>query len=195
VGQPQGHDVTLTRELLQRIRDGDDEAWTALYQRYRDELLFAVRCRLGPGLRACLQSEDVLQSVMLDALGALPRLKEQESGRLRHYLHVMVTNKIRDRADTFGAQKRRGSVPLTEDLAIALPGMEPLAYADADRFESLERCLLLLPDDQREVILLRRVDGLSSQEAAEVLGRSDAAVRKLFSRAMASLTRLLQDAS
>ena len=42
----------LSLELVQRIQAGDRSAWEALYLRYRDRLLFAIRCRLGPALRS-----------------------------------------------------------------------------------------------------------------------------------------------
>ena len=77
------------------------------------------------------------------------------------------------------------STPLEE--AATAP---PPAYDDP-RFEELERALLALPKDLRDVLRLRRFDGLSSQETAARMGRTDAAVRKLYSRAMARLTMLV----
>jgi RNA polymerase sigma-70 factor (ECF subfamily) len=185
---PPGERRTL--DLLARIRDDDPSAWTELYDLYHDELLFTIRMNLGARLRAALESEDVLQSVALEAFEALPRFEDRGGGSLRALLHRMVLNKIRDRADTFGAQKRRGGVPLTDSIAAGLGAPEP-TYRDAERFEQLERGLLALPDDMREVLVLRKIEGLSSQEAAARLGRSDAATRKLYSRALARLSLVL----
>ena len=84
------------------------------------------------------------------------------------------------------------SVPLTDTLAEGLSGAGPPTYGDP-RYEGLERALLALPADLREVIRLRRFEGLSSQEVAGRTGRSDDAVRKMFSRAMAKLTLLLRE--
>ena len=70
----------------------------------------------------------------------------------------------------------------------------PPSYSDP-RYERLERALQTLPPDMREIIRLRRFDGLSSQEVASRTGHSDDAVRKLFSRAMARLTLLLEGGS
>lgn len=179
----------LTSELLARVRDGDAGAFGELYHRYHDELLFAVRLHLGPRLRSKLESEDILQSVAIEAMRALPRLNEDRSGGLRHYLHTMVVNKIRGRADHFDAQKRAGDVPLTPSAAANLAGEEP-CYHQSDRFERLERAMNALPDDFRQILTLRKVDGLTSKEAARVLDRSDAAVRKLYSRALARLAML-----
>jgi len=179
-------DPGLTMEIVARIQEGDRKAWEALYERVHDELLFA-------GLRGKLESADILQSVVLECMGALPRFQDRGERSLRHFLHVLVTNKIRDRAATFAARKRRGTVALTDDLAaeqVSGPESRP-SYRAPERYVRLERALERLPEDMREVILLRRVEGLTSKEAAEHMRRSDAAVRQLYSRAIARLTMLV----
>jgi hypothetical protein len=57
---PELPDVGQTVELLTRIRDEDDDAWTELYRKYHDELLFVVRMNLGTKWRSALQSEEVV---------------------------------------------------------------------------------------------------------------------------------------
>lgn len=180
-----------TLHLVKRIQDGDRVAWDDLYRRYHDELLFMVRMNLGERLRSALESEDVLQSVALDAFKALEGFESRGKGSLRHFLNKMVLNKIRDRADHFGAQKRSGAVPLTDTMLGGLGTDAAPQYHDADRFARLERALKQLPDEMRRVILLRKIDDLPSKDVAERMDLSDAAVRKLYSRAMAKLTMLM----
>lgn len=179
-----------TVELLGRIREGDATAWDELYRAYHDELLFVARMNLGNKLRSALDSEDVLQSAALEAFRALPRFEYREEGGLRRFLHRLVVNKIRDRADTHGAQKRAGAVQLTDTLMRGLAGSGEPTYASA-KYEQLERCLGRLPEEMRRVILLRKIEGYSSKEAAEHMGATDAATRKLYSRAMAKLASLM----
>jgi len=197
---PAAPDESASLDLVARIQGGERGAWQELYARYHDQLLLAVRLRLGPGLRAWLQSEDVFQSVAKEALSALPRFEYRGPGSLERFLKTLVNNKIRDRADTFGAQKRSGSVPLSDSLAASLvapptgsPAEASPGYYDAATYARLERALAQLPDEQREVLLLRKVDGLSSQEVAERTGRSDDAVRKATSRALARLATLMSE--
>lgn len=187
---PDGPSEARTLELLGRLRENEPTAWHELYALYRDELLLVVRLELGDRLRRCLESEDVLQSAALEAFKALPRFEYRGAGSLRAYLHRIVLNTIRDRADHFAAKKRAGAVPLTESVAEGLAETGPV-YHDAPRFLALERAMLELPMDMREVIVLRRVQGLSSKEAATQMGRSDEATRKLYSRAMARLAMAL----
>jgi RNA polymerase sigma-70 factor (ECF subfamily) len=177
-------------DLVRRIRRGDRVAWTELYERYHDQLLLSVRMRLGPGLRRYLQSEDIFQSVALEAFRSLERFEYRGEGSLERYLRTLVVNKIRDRADVFAAQKRAGTLSLEDTHVESLPAPGP-SYHDAKRYERLERALNALAPEQRELIVLRKLEGLSSQEVAAHLGLGDDAARKAFSRAMARLTTLL----
>jgi RNA polymerase sigma-70 factor, ECF subfamily len=178
-------------ELVRRIQRGEREAWNELFARYHDQLLLGVRLRLGAGLRRHLESEDIFQSVALEAFRELERFEYRGQGSLERYLHTLVLNKLRDRADTFAAAKRAGAVRLDESLAADLPAREPSYHAAG--FERLERALQALPADARELIVLRKLEGLSSQEVAAHLGTSDAAVRKAYSRALAQLTTRLAE--
>lgn len=188
---PESISESATLELVTRIREGDSHAFGDLYRRYHDELLFAVRAHLGSKLRSSLESEDVLQSVVVDAFKALPAFQPKGPGSLRHYLHAMIVNKIRARAKYFQADKRAGTQPLLEADALELAHGEP-AYEDSERYDRLERALQLLPEDMRQVVILRKIDGLPSKEAAQAMGTSDSAARKLYSRAMARLTTLMK---
>lgn len=187
-------DARASLELVARLQRGEHDAWNELYARYHDQLLLTIRMRLGPGLRAHLQSEDILQSVALEAFRELDQFEYRGAKSLERFLNRLVMTKIRDRADTFGAQKRAGTVPLDEHTAGALAAPDNLRYVDAERYETLERCLNALPPDMREILVLRKLDGLSSQEIAVQLGKSDESVRKTYSRALARLSALVSSA-
>ncbi|MGE3172087.1 MAG: RNA polymerase sigma factor [Planctomycetota bacterium] len=188
---------SLSIDLVRRIQAGDTAAWDELYMRYRDRLLLSIRCRLGPTLRARLQSEDVLHSVFGDVLHHDLRGFAPQPGGLDRYLHTCVLNKIRNKADFFGAQKRRGDAPLTDSLAGRLPAAVggELGYVDAARYERLERAIGQLPVEMREALLLRRIEGLGNQEVAAELGKSPEAASKLYNRALARLGTLLGEAA
>jgi len=192
MSQPDAREEDLSLELVRRIQGGDRAAWERLYLRYHDPLLLAIRCRLGARLRARLQSEDVLQSVVKDALVDLARFEPRGPGSLSHYLHACVLNKIRAKAEYHGAQKRGGEAQLAPAALDELSGEEhEPTYFDEERFGRLERGVRLLPENLREVVVLRSLEGLSNREAAEVLGRTPEAVSKLYNRALARLATLV----
>lgn len=176
----------LSVELVRRIHEGDSSAFDALYRRYHDPLLFAVRARLGTRLRAALESEDVLQSVFKDALSDIQRFEPRAPGSLAHWLHVCVHNKIRGKAAHFGAEKRSGAVPLEEDV-IARSSGDGLTYFDQSRWGALEPALARLDETSREVVILRAIEGISNEDAARILERTPAATSKLYNRALARL--------
>lgn len=190
---PTPPDDHATLELVGRMQAGDDDAWREIYGRYRDELLLSIRVRMGANLRAALQSEDVLQSVVLEAFQAMPRFVDRGPGSLRGYLERLLQQKLRGRARRIATQKRRGEQALTETIAAAAATPATVAYTDP-RYERLERALALLPPDMREVLVLRRIEGLSIDAVAARMARSSAATLKLHARAMARLTLLMQDA-
>ncbi|MBI5849682.1 MAG: sigma-70 family RNA polymerase sigma factor [Planctomycetes bacterium] len=184
--------MSLSLDLVERIRAGDRDAFADLYSRYRDRLLLTIRCRLGPGLRARLESEDVLQSVVRQAMHDLQDFERRGEGSLEHWLHACVLNKIRGLAAWHGAAKRAGDEPLSESLAsrVAAPG--PPSYAESERFEKLERALARLPETMREVVLLRRIEGLDNAATAKQIKKSEAATAQIHARAMARLGALLR---
>lgn len=176
-------------ELVARIQAGDRRSMDTLYLRYRDRLILSIRCRLGPHLRSRLESEDILQSVFKDVIEDIEHFEQRGPWSLNRYLHTCVLNKIRRKAEYHGAAKRTGEVPLTDSIMERLPEapLEEPGYLDSERFERLERGLSRLPEDMREVVVLRRVEELSNQEAARALGKTPEATSKLYNRALARL--------
>jgi RNA polymerase sigma factor (sigma-70 family) len=176
-------------DLVRRIQEGDARAWDALYLRYRDRLLLSIRCRLGSRLRGHLESEDILHSVFRDALSDLHRFQAESPQSLNRYLHACVLNKIRSKAAYYSARKRTGEVPLSDSIVQGIPnpaGAEP-RYADPERFERLERAMSRLPDEMREIILLRLVEELPNRTVADLVGKSPEAASKLYNRGLARL--------
>lgn len=174
----------LTHEIVARIQQGDVAAWESLWSRLHDDLLFVVRCRLGRGLRQHLESEDILQSMVRDAIGEIATFKPRDGGTLRGLLSLMVTRKIKTRAASFATAKRSGTVPLVND--VPSPGSEP-RYSEPARYEALETAMLRLEGPEREIVLMHRVEGVPSREIAQRTGQSDASVRKQYSRALVKL--------
>jgi len=185
----------VTLGLIADAQRGDREALERVFQRCHDHLLLAVRLRLGRRLRSVLESGDVFQSVALEVLRDLGDFVPRGSGSFRRYLNQLVLNKIRDRARYFDAGKRRAAPSAPRERLEDLPARESAAgYLDPlGRFERLEREIARLPEDMRRVVILRRVDGLPSKEVARLLGKSDATVRKTYSRALGRIAARMSE--
>jgi len=182
-------------ELVRRIQAGDESAWERLYLRFRDRLLLSIRCRLGARLRERLESEDILHSMFRDALSDVHRFVPQGPASVNRYLHACVLNKIRSKAEHYGAQKRTGEVPLSDSLLAALPhpGDSEPRYSQPEVYDRLEAALARLPEETREVILLRLVEDVPNQDVAAAIGKSPEAASKMYQRGLARLGVLLSE--
>ena len=154
----------------------DRAAFAAPYDRHFAGVYGYCYRELGSAERA----EDAAQQVFAQALGSLPRYREQ--GRFRSWLyaiahHVIAAQRRADRADA--------SLDALPEVADARASPEDQALGSLARGDLLA-AVARLPADQRRVVALR-IAGLKGREIAEVLGRSHEAVRMLQHRALARL--------
>jgi RNA polymerase sigma-70 factor (ECF subfamily) len=185
--------------LLERARAGSSEALGALLERSAQKLLALIRLRLGPRLRARLESRDILQATLLKAVERFGSFEGNQAGSLMAWLARIAENEIRDQADFHSAQRR--------DIAFAVPleatsGIDRLAarvrsqtsrIALGEQLTRLERALETLDPDQRDVVVLRRLQELTFPDVAERMDRSPDACRMLFARAMTRLTLAMEE--
>jgi RNA polymerase sigma-70 factor (ECF subfamily) len=184
--------------LARRAAEGDAAAVEELLVRYLPSLRAFVRAHMGPGLRARESSSDMVQSVCREVLAHLDRFQHPSEGAFKHWLFTTAQRKIANRARDLGREKRdaRREVPLDgEDGALGLvyarissPSGVAARREDLERFEA---ALDQLHGEQREVLLLAHLVGLSRAEIGERLGKTEVAVRGLLHRATARLSILL----
>jgi RNA polymerase sigma-70 factor, ECF subfamily len=183
-----------TEDLLRRAREGSREALGVLLGGCGERLLALIRLRLGPSLRARVESRDVLQATFLKALVHIDGFRGDGSRSLTAWLARIAENEIRDLAAFHGRQRRRAgqtvAVGGTEELDRLAAGLrsETSRIALGERSAALVEALEGLPAEHREVIVLRELEELSFAEVAERMGRSPDACRMLLARAMAALT-------
>jgi len=196
-----------SRELVERAARGDADAIGRLLRRHLAGLRAYVRLRMGADLRAKESSSDIVQDVLLEALGDLDRLEYQGEAAFKHWLYTRAEHRIVDRARFYQRAKRDADREVRPDaadrsdvdpelLACYRTFVTPSQHASArEELERAERAFQRLPPDYREVILMARVVGLSPAEIAERTGRTRGAVNSLYSRALARLSSLLQEGS
>ncbi len=134
------------------------------------------------------EAQDLTQEVFLRAVRAIDRYDDR--GDSMHGLLVTVAlNLLRDRW-----RRRRPIAANVDDLpflATRDPGPEQLALADLDDL-AVHLALNRLPEEQRQVIQMRVIEGRSSQDVADLLGRNAAAVRQIQRRALLDLREMLR---
>lgn len=164
-------------QLVALFRAGDESAFQAIHDRYRQRLFAYTRQMLG-GSRQ--DAEDALQDVFLRAYGAL-----RADGRpisLRAWLYRVAHNRCIDHL-------RRPTPPPAEVFELSRrPLHDPIE--EAERREDLRRLVADvrgLPGQQRSALLMRELDGLSYAELADALDVTVPAVKSLLVRARIGL--------
>jgi RNA polymerase sigma-70 factor, ECF subfamily len=178
-----------TRQLFELALGGSPDAVNAFYERCARKLMPIIRLRLGRSLRSEMESRDILQTVLCRSFGQLTEVRDPAA--VMSWLARMVENEIRDQADFHHRQRRDAARRAPIDDAAAVPAAVRQALSQVilgEQSERLAAALEALPDAQRELIVLRKLEELTFPEIAVRLGKSEDACRMAFSRAMAALT-------
>ena len=187
--QLDGGDRNSLRDLTALAARGQPAAIESLLQHIRPMVVRYCRSRLGRITGHYHVADDVAQEVCLAVVSALPRYRDM--GRpFASFVFGIASHKVADAVRTAG----RLAIP-TEDLPDGPddgPGPEDvvLAYIEAKRAMSL---LAKLPVQQRELLVLRIVTGLSAEETGNALGMSAGAVRVAQHRALARLRAIARE--
>lgn len=192
-----------TRELLQRWHGGDAAAMADLVALERPLVEEHIRRRLGNLLRRDVDTQDIVQETMLQALRSAPRFVLSDRGQLRGLLVRMVENRLRSAAVRQQRQKRDAR----RDMALDPVAGDDSAVLDLDRAADvtdpgdaaarddvrgwIRLALELLDADDREVLVLRDYRELSFDEIAVHTGEAPDTVRMRHRRALPKLARAL----
>ncbi|HEY1360108.1 MAG TPA: sigma-70 family RNA polymerase sigma factor [Thermoleophilaceae bacterium] len=170
-------DVTVTRAIA-RAKTGDIDALHYLYVRYADSVQTYVRSIVGDHHEA----EDVTQNVFAKLMTAI-RKYEQRSVPFSAWIMRVARNAALDHL------RARRHIPC-EEVRMSEESYEEGGF---DRIQSLREALERLPEEQREVLVLRHVAGLSPGEIADRLEKSEGSVHGLHHRGRGALREALNE--
>lgn len=188
-----------TARLVAAARLGDREAKERLMLEWLPNLRQFVQRRMSPLLRAREGSEDVLQSSCREVLAAIDGCEFRGTEAFRGWLYTAVLHKLQKRERDTRAGRRDprrersldGAPSATEPPAAEPTPSQHLARAEEE--QRLRAILQDLPEDYRQVLELARLAELPRAEIARRLGRSEASVRSLLTRALRALAERLGD--
>jgi RNA polymerase sigma-70 factor (ECF subfamily) len=196
-------DAPSLGELLDQALGGDPEALGRLLEAQRAALHRLAARQLEGRIAARVDASDVLQQTFLEAYRSFPQFAGRDVRELAAWLRSILDHKvagaIRDHAllqkrdvgrersmdDTHG-----GGTPLKQDLDANLTSPSQKAMR-GEQAEHLEQALAALPDDQREAVRLRHLEGWALADIAARLGRTPAATAGLIKRGMKALRHRL----
>jgi RNA polymerase sigma-70 factor (ECF subfamily) len=174
-------------------------------ERYRRWLGLLARLQVEPRFRSKFDASDIVQQTLLEAVRDWPKFRGSSDAELAAWLRGILAHVLLHEVRRFGGAQRRDigrEVSLEEALAqssrrlgeaLRSPESSPSERAGRHELElRLANALARLPADYAEIILLRNIEGLSHEAAAEHMGRGVGAVRMLWVRALARLRRELE---
>lgn len=168
--------------LIRQFKDGNPNAFNELYQRHISNVHRRVRFVIPES-----DVEDVTQEVFLAALKSLPSFRGE--AQFITWLRTLTNRKV---AEYYRKRNRKREAP-------QVPLMDGSDHADENGANIMEERILLrkalkqIPDQYREMILLRFAEGLQFNEIAELTGQNLEATKSLFRRAVAALRNHLDE--
>ncbi len=168
--------------------DGERDAVEGVLSRIRPLVLRYCRARVGSQEKTFASADDVAQEVCLAVLTALPSYRDQGRPFLA-FVYGIAAHKVAD-AHRSAARNRAEPVPEIPDSPEVADGPEERAM-QGELAERMNKLLSMLPDKQREILILRVVVGLSAEETAEAVNSTPGAVRVAQHRALGRLRNIL----
>jgi RNA polymerase sigma-70 factor (ECF subfamily) len=171
--------------MIKRAIAGDQDAFGNLYQNHMDAIYRYIFFRVGDTNDA----EDLTEQTFLRAWESLPGYRPGEhpfSSWLYRIAHNLVVDHHRRRRPTAEID----SIEQNSNLENQAGAFNHLTQAEDTIV--LAQAIRQLPDEQQQVIILRFIEGLSHNEVAHILNKSDGACRMIQARALAALNDQLK---
>jgi len=174
-------DLIYERLLVVRAQAGDDAAFAELVERFSPRLRYFLRKLLA----STYDAEDTLQDVWVDVIRSLPRLNDPQA------LVAWLYRIARDRAFA-RLRKMRPPEQLREDgLVVDVTAGDETEFSEEDA-ASIHAALDTLPPEQREVLVLRFLEGMSYEQIASIVGCQVGTVRSRLHYGKRTLRSVLE---
>ncbi len=185
--------------LIELAKQGEQEAFSRLFERYERRLAVLIHVKLGPELRSAVEVDDILQETFARAFAGIRQFTYRSPGGFMAWLASIAGHVIVDAARYHGRERRAGEAVRFRSVSNPA-GPEPADTATPSRMlrhkeavDSLLQRLDALPPDYREVIVLAKIEGLTTAEVAERIGKSREAAALLLHRALKRFRALAEE--
>jgi RNA polymerase sigma-70 factor (ECF subfamily) len=193
-------DATVTLDLLRQAKGGDRAALDRLMQHCYERVRNIVRVRLSAQLRQRVDGSDILQETFTAAVRDFDRFDIGDNGNIINWLATIAQHQICAAADFHNALKRDAArdrpLPSGDDSSSSLhtpAASGPSPSEQVSQREQVERvltCLAEMPEEPRELILLRDFAGASWEAVAAALpGSTPDSARMRYGTAVRELAR------
>jgi RNA polymerase sigma-70 factor (ECF subfamily) len=194
-------DPDETQRLLQAISGGDQEALSSLLEQHRSYVRGLVTLRLDSRLRARVDASDIVQEAQLEAARRVSSYLQEPALPFHLWLRRIAYERLlmarRRHVASCRDVEREAVLPDESSMQLAdlVRAGTPTPSQQLGRDELVSRIhatLLELSDTDREIVLMRTLEGLSNKEVAQVLELDLATASKRYGRAILRLRQLLK---
>jgi RNA polymerase sigma-70 factor, ECF subfamily len=173
-----GSESELVRRAVVALKQGDRSALHYLYVRYADDVCGFIKSIV----RDEHEAEDITHNVFAKLITAIHRYEPRDVPFAAWILRV-------SRNAALDHLRARRQIPF-EEVRTTDEGHEQVGF---DRSQSLREAFHRLPQDQREVLVLRHIAGLSPSEIAKRIGKTESSVHGLHHRGRGALQAALRE--
>ena len=186
VGPIERDDSTVLAEweIVRRAQEYQEDALQTLYEVYYPKVYNYAFLQLGDVQAA----EDLSSDVMLKMVESIKSYKFKGLP-FSAWVFRIARNRL---IDLHRRRKRRGEVDLSESIAGTLASPQVMAERALERGQ-IQVALKHLTDEQRQVIVLKFIEGFDNRSIGGIMGRSEGAIKSLQHRALGSLRRILYE--
>ena len=180
-------------QLISQARAGDEAALGVILDQHRDQLRRLAEKELNEKMSARVDASDIVQQTFLSAWQKVDSFKGESVQEFVAWVYEIHNHNIQDIAREHAGAKKRD---VNREQTVHLDGISndhSTPSQKAMKKERAERVLLVLeklPEDQREAVRLRHLEGKSLEEMANHFGRSTQAVASLLKRGLENLRQV-----
>jgi RNA polymerase sigma-70 factor (ECF subfamily) len=194
--------------LIDEARGGNGVAMGSLLESYSRYLTLLARVQIGQRLQGKVDPADVVQETFLEAHRQFPQFRGTSEAEMTAWLRRILAGQLALLVRRYLGTKAR-DMNLERELGAQLDqsseaidrGLAASISTPSQRASRREQAVLLadalgrLPEDYREVIILRHLEGIAFADVAARMGRSVDSVQKLWVRALGSLRSTMEGAA
>ena len=169
--------------IINKIKMGDPDAWDILVHKYYDSVYFyCVRRCYGD----CDIASDLTQDIFLKLVESLPRYRF--IGKFQNYLYTMAVNTC----NNYLKKRHIEQIELTDNFTTDLDTSLIDEILHDERKETVQKALDLLPEIQREVVILRYYHDLKVKDIATITGVGVSTVQSRIYQGLRKLEKVLE---
>ncbi len=176
--------LTNIEDLVSMAQRGDSHAFSLLYQEYVRPIYQYIYMRVDKNTE---QAEDLTQEVFLKALDNLQKYRYRGKP-FTSWLYRIAHNLV---IDYYRHANKNHASPITETMVMVSEENPVSAVERSAELNELKKAIEKLPPQQKEVISLRFINGLSIAETAEIIGKTGGNVKKLQHVALTKLKKIM----